>query len=270
MFGFVVEPPIPVALAVSAHDPLGGAGLAADLTTFAALGVHGTLAITAVTAQHLDRVDQVEPVDLALLAAQLDGVEATWPPAAVKTGLLGRASAVAVVAERVASGQLPAPVVDPVLVDGRGDLLGSPGLLAAYRELLLPQARVITPNLAELSVLLDRPVGSMDEVPDQLRSVVALGAEVTVVTGGSETGGNAVDLVVYGDGSWEWLEAEWVETPHVRGSGCTLAAAITAHLARGSAISDALRSAKRFVGERLALAAWEGLSGPGPVPHWQG
>jgi len=266
----VVGTPIPVALAVAAHDPLGGAGLAADLTTFAALGVHGTLAITAVTAQHLDRVDRVEPVGPELLAGQLDGVEATWSLDAVKTGLLGSAQAVRLVAQRVVSGQLPAPVVDPVLVDGRGEPLGSQELRQAYREELLPLARVVTPNLAELSVLLASPVASVAEIPERIDEIVNLGAEVVVVTGGSEPGGPAVDAAVFADGSCEWLEAAWVDTAHVRGSGCTFAAAIAAELARGRTVSEALVTAKRFVSQRLALADWPGLDGVGPVPHWLG
>ena len=108
----------PVVLAIAAHDPLGGAGLAADLTTFAALGVHGTVAVTAVTAQHLDRVDRVEPMSAALVAEQIDAITDSFAVAAVKTGLLGSAEIVDLVADRVDAGSLPAPVVDPVLVDG--------------------------------------------------------------------------------------------------------------------------------------------------------
>jgi hydroxymethylpyrimidine/phosphomethylpyrimidine kinase len=264
----VVETPIPVALTIAGHDPLGGAGLAADLATFAALGVHATLAVTALTVQHLDHLDRVDPVDPAMIASQITGICDSFSVAAVKAGMLGSVPVVALIAERVAAGVLPAPVVDPVLVDGRGNRLASSELETAYRELLFPLTAVLTPNLAELSVLVGQPVVSIDQVEGIAERIVDLGAQATVVTGGADRSEHAVDVVVYADGSCQRLEGVWVDTDHVRGSGCTLAAAITAGLAKGQTIGEAVTEAKAFVGQRLAASRWGELPGAGPVAHW--
>lgn len=258
----------PVALTIAAHDPLGGAGLAADLTTFAALGVHGAVAVTAVTAQRFGSVDRVEPTAIDLLEAQLDGIAASLPIAAVKVGLLGSAEAVVLVADRVASGLLPAPVVDPVLVDGRGERFVGGDIEAAMRERLFPLAAVITPNLGEVAVLAGASVVSPDDVEAVAASLAGLGAELVVATGGAAPGDLAVDVAIDADGTVSRIEAPWIDTPHVRGSGCTLAAATTAGLALGDHPLEAVARAKRFVSDRLAASTWTGLSGPGPVAHW--
>lgn len=258
----------PVALTISAHDPLGGAGLAADLATFAVLGVHGTVAITALTAQRFGSVDRVEPTALDLLEAQLDGIVASLPLAAVKVGLLGSAQAVALVADRIASGQLPAPVVDPVLVDGRGDRLVGPDIEHALRERLFPLAAVITPNLREVAVLTGSDVRSPEDVEDAADGLAALGARLVVVTGGAVPGDLAADVAVAADGVVRRVEAPWINSPHVRGSGCTFAAAVTAGLALGDEPLQAVARAKEFVSERLAASRWTGIDGVGPVAHW--
>ena len=258
----------PVVLAIAAHDPLGGAGLAADLTTFAARGVHGTVAVTAVTAQHLRSVDRVEPMDAGLVADQIDAIADTFEIAAVKTGLLGSAAVVELVADRIERGLLPAPVVDPVLVDGRGKRFVADEIERAYRERLLPTAAVVTPNLGEASLLAGRALASVVEVDAVAAELGALGAEAVVVTGGSDRGEQAIDVVVHADGEIEHLESEWVDTPHVRGSGCTFAAAITAGLAHGFDDTHAIREAKSFVTQRLRASTWGDLRGAGPVSHW--
>ena len=257
-----------VALTIAAHDPLGGAGLAADLTTFAALGVHGTVAVTAVTAQRFGSVDRVDATALDLLAAQLDGIVASLPIAAVKVGLLGSAEAVDLVADRVASGQLPAPVVDPVLVDGRGDRFVGSDIEAAMRERLFPLAAVITPNLGEVAVLTGVTVATPADVEVASDRLVALGAGLVIATGGAAPGDLAVDVAITADGAVTRIEAPWIDTPHVRGSGCTFAAATTAGLALGDEPLEAVTRAKRFVSERLDASRWTDIAGPGPVAHW--
>lgn len=259
----------PVVLAIAAHDPLGGAGLAADLTTFAALGVHGTVAVTAVTAQHLDRVDRVEPIAADLVAAQIDAIADSFPIAAVKTGLLGSAEIVELVADRVESGVLPAPVVDPVLVDGRGNRFVGSDIERAYRARLIPSAAVLTPNLGEASLLVGHGLDGADAVESCAGELAALGAGHVVVTGGADRSAHAVDVVVGTDGSVDRLVNDWIPTPHVRGSGCTFAAATTARLANGQSAVDAISDAKRFVVERLRQSTWDDLSGAGPVAHWR-
>jgi hydroxymethylpyrimidine/phosphomethylpyrimidine kinase len=250
----VVTPP--VVLTIAAHDPLGGAGIAADLTTFAALGVHGMVAVTAVTAQRFGSVDRVAPTPADLLAAQIDGIIDSAAVAALKVGLLFDPAQVGVVAERVADGRLPAPVVDPVMVDGRGDRFVAKETEAAARESLFPLAAVVTPNRAEAELL----GGSS-------AALAALGARLVVVTGG---GAAATDLLVWPDGSGTELVGEWIETTNVRGSGCTFAAAMAAAMAHGAGLEAGARRAKAFVAERLREGAdWK--IGPadsaGPVSH---
>ena len=246
----------PVVLTIAAHDPLGGAGIAADLTTFAALGAHGMVAISAVSAQRFGAVDRVVATPAEFLAAQLDGIIESCAIDAVKVGLLFDPDQVTVVAERVADGRLPAPVVDPVMVDGRGRRFVAPAIEAASRDLLFPLAAVLTPNRAEAELL----GGSPGEL-------AALGAELVVVTGG---GAAATDLLVWPDGSTTPVDGQWVDTAHVRGSGCTFAAASAAGMACGLGLEDAVRAAKAFVADRLRDSA-DWMLGPagsvGPVSH---
>ncbi|MGA0237513.1 MAG: bifunctional hydroxymethylpyrimidine kinase/phosphomethylpyrimidine kinase [Acidimicrobiales bacterium] len=258
----------PVVLTISAHDPLGGAGIAADLATFAALGVHGTVAVTAVTAQRLGSVDRVEPTAPDLLEAQLDGIISSLPLAAVKVGLLGSVEAVLLIADRILSGRLPAPVVDPVLVDGRGARLGDTGLEVALRDRLFPLAAVVTPNLREVAVLTGTDVQSPADVASVAHGLAALGAGLVVATGGAVRGELAVDVAVTADAGVHRIEAPWIDTPHVRGSGCTFAAATAAGLALGDEPLQAVSRAKQFVSQRLAVSRWPGLDGVGPVAHW--
>ena len=257
-----------VVLTIAAHDPLGGAGLVADLTTFAALGVHGTVAVTAVTAQHLDTVDRVEPMDASLVAAQIDAILDTFTVDAVKTGLLGSAAIVDLVADRIDDGRLPPPVVDPVLVDGRGNRFVGSDIERAYRERLIPAAAVVTPNLREAALLAGRPLAEIGDVDEAAPALAALGAGHVVVTGGADASERALDAVVGPDGAVTHLSGPWIETPHVRGSGCTFAAATTAGLGLGLGVTQAVRAAKTFVVDRLTASTWGDLGAAGPVAHW--
>jgi len=259
----------PTALAISAHDPLGGAGAIADVTTFAAFGVHGVQAITALTVQHFDSVDAVERVDAAFVGRQLDAIVSEIHPEAVKTGLLGSAEVVADVARRVADGTLPAPVVDPVMVDGRGNRFVSDEVESAYRRELFPRARVITPNLAEAAILVGRELHSVEDILAVAGDLASLGAGLVVVTAGALSGSEAIDVIVGSDGSATLIRSPRRETMNVRGSGCTFAAATTAALARGLTSLDAVREAKRFVSASIAESAQWNLPGvnAGPVSH---
>lgn len=258
-------------LSVAANDPLGGAGLTADLLTFAAHGVHPVSVLTAVTAQHFASVDRVEWLTPDLVAAQLDAVIDDVPVAAVKTGLLGTAATVAVVAQRVEAGWLPAPVVDPVLVDGRGARIVDDATVDAYRR-LFAGARVVTPNLHEARLL----SGAAADAPVESFAVAlaALGADLVVVTGGAladDWADDAADDAVIGrDGRVVWLRSSRIATSNVRGSGCTFAAAIAAGIGLGRDPRDAIADAHRFVRTRLRRGAhWDlgGADGAGPVAH---
>lgn len=263
----------PVVLAVAAHDPLGGAGLAADLPTLSALGVHAVAVVTAVTAQRLGSVGRVDEVPLEGIEGQLAGILAEFEVAGVKTGLLGRVGVVRAVADLVGAGALPAPVVDPVLLDGRGRPMFAPEVERAYRDELLPVASVSTPNLAEASRLIGTELIDADDVVHAAPRLAGLGAGVTVVTGGRATGETAADVAIGRDGTVEVHEGVRIATRNVRGSGCTFAAAVVAGLANGLVPMQAVRAAKSFVTERLVDSADWDLGCPddaGPLSHRMG
>jgi hydroxymethylpyrimidine/phosphomethylpyrimidine kinase len=258
----------PVALTIAGSDSGGGAGIQADLKTFAARGVFGTSAITALTAQHTAAVRAVQPVDAEFVVAQIETVLEDLPVAAVKTGLLATAETVAAVADLAAAGRLPNLVVDPVMVSSTGTRLLAPEAERGYRDRLVPHARIVTPNCREAAALVGAPITS---VPDQRRAAAALaslGPEVVVVTGGDGLGDEAIDVVVGVDGLDELVRPR-VETANTHGSGCSFAAAVAAGLARGCPPGAALEAAKSFVHEAIrAAAAWQLGAGHGPLNHF--
>ncbi|MCY4664982.1 MAG: bifunctional hydroxymethylpyrimidine kinase/phosphomethylpyrimidine kinase [Acidimicrobiaceae bacterium] len=253
-------------LTIAASDPLGGAGVQADLTTFAAFGVHGASALTTVTAQSLTAVTAVDPVRADLVARQIDSVATELGVAGVKTGLLRRREVVELVADRIERGSLPAPVVDPVMVDGRGVPFLADEVEQAYRERLFPLARVITPNRREAELLAGTSLPGPAAVLDCAETLRGLGSDAVVVTGGAFEG-KPDDVVITADGD-AWVEpGRRVHTGNVRGSGCTFSAALAAGLALGSGLERAVADAGRFVRSAIeASAAWS-LDGPGPVSH---
>ena len=261
----------PVALTIAGSDSGGGAGIQADLVTFAAHGVHGTSVITALTAQNTAGVSGVHVPPVAFLRAQLDAVLGDLPVAAAKTGMLATEEVVDVVAEAAAAGRLPNLVVDPVLVSSTGARLLDAGAEVAYVERLLPRALVATPNTREASALLGRPVVTVDDARAAGRAIAALGPRWVVVKGGhltgEDAGGDAVDVVVDGDtGEATELRLPRVATRNDHGTGCTFAAATVAQLARGREVPEALAAAKRFVHAGLtSSSAWALGAGHGPV-----
>jgi hydroxymethylpyrimidine/phosphomethylpyrimidine kinase len=255
----------PVALTIAGCDSGGAAGIAADLQTFQAHGVYGTVCITALTAQDTTGVHGVHACDGAFLAAQLDAVLGDLPVAAVKTGMLANLELLAVVRSRAAAGALPRLVVDPVMVASSGDPLLAGDAVAAYRD-LLPLACVVTPNMPEASLLLGRAVcdlPSMMEAAAELQALI--GGGVVVVKGGHLEGEEAVD-VVHSGGEPLVLRQPMVETRNVHGSGCTLSAAITARLALGEPPVEAVLAAKDYVTRAIAgSAGWHLGRGHGPL-----
>lgn len=256
----------PVVLTIAGVDPSGGAGLAADLATFAALGTHGVCAVTALTAENTTGVHEVAPTDPDFVHAQLAAVLDDLPVAAVKTGFLGREPTIRAVLRWAAAGRLPNLVVDPVLVTTDRVRLMDSGAEAAYRE-LLAHARVATPNLPEAAVLLDTELTAMDDIAPLADRLAALGPEVVVVTGG-QLSGDAIDLAVSPEGV-EPMAAERLDTTNVHGTGCTFAAATAARLALGDDPLDAVRAAKEFVHRQLRQSAdWRlGAGTQGPLAH---
>lgn len=265
-----------VALTIAGSDSGGGAGVQADLKTFAALGVFGTSAVTAVTAQNTVAVVEVAALAPAMVVAQVEAVRTDLAPAAVKTGMLANPAIVAAVARLAAAGELPNLVVDPVLVSTSGHLLMEEGGVDAYRQLLLPHATVATPNLREAAVLTGRPVAelaSIDGMRTAAEELRALGTGTVVVKGGHADPGGATGLgspdVVAGPEGTVVLEGARIPTHNDHGTGCTLSAAVAAHLALGASPVDAIVQAKAFVAQALAGAAtWHLGAGHGPIDHF--
>ncbi len=266
-------------MTVAGSDSGGGAGLQADLRTFAAHGVHGTCAVTAVTAQSTLGVDAVVALEPEMVVAQVRSVTGDMAVEAAKTGMLANAAIVAAVADLARGGVLRRLVVDPVLVSSSGHALMEPAGVDAYRRLLVPQATVLTPNLREAAVLSGRRLGalaSVEAMVDVARELRGLGAEVVVVKGGhlSETapGAAAPDVVVDGEGVVV-LPAQRIATANDHGTGCSLSAAIAARLALGDEPRSAITAAKAFVHRALVGAAgWRLGAGHGPIDHlgWAG
>jgi hydroxymethylpyrimidine/phosphomethylpyrimidine kinase len=258
-------------MTIAGSDSGGGAGIQADLKTFAALGVFGTSAITALTAQNTQGVAGVHAVPPEFVVAQVDAVLADLPVAAVKTGMLATAAILRAVAELAAAGRLPRLVVDPVMVASSGDRLLDLDAERAYVELLLPHAVVATPNLREAEVLLGRRITTLAEQRAAAEELAALGPEAIVVKGGhavSDTPGEAVDVVVH-NGRVSELRATRVPTPNNHGSGCSFASAVAAGLATGMSTMDAIDAAKEFVHRAVAGGArWSLGKGHGPLDHF--
>jgi hydroxymethylpyrimidine/phosphomethylpyrimidine kinase len=262
------------ALTIAGSDSGGGAGAQADLKTFAALGVHGTCALTAVTAQNTAEVRGVVALDASFVRQQVETVLDDFSVRSVKTGMLATAAVVAEVAGLAARGQLPQLVVDPVLVSSTGHRLVEPDGVTAYLELLLPHALVVTPNLREAAVLGGTDVEALVALEARVavaERIRATGAAYVVVKGGHLM--ESADDVVAGPEGVVVLPGARVATGNDHGSGCTLSAAVAAHLARGLPVPAAVAQAKDFVARALAGSAdWRLGAGHGPLDHfgWSG
>jgi hydroxymethylpyrimidine/phosphomethylpyrimidine kinase len=262
----------PVALTIAGSDSGGGAGIQADLKSFAALGVFGTSAITAVTSQNTMAVTRVDVLAPSAVDAQITAVLSDLPVAAVKTGMLATAEIIEVVARRAAAGDLPHLVVDPVMVASSGDRLLDEDAESAYRELLFPHAEVITPNLLEAGVITGKMLEELVHAEAAADELAATTDAWVVVKGGHLRGDRAVDVVAHGDERHE-LTAERVDTPNNHGTGCSFASATAAGLAQGLDPLAALRQAKDFVARGVRGGArWSLGAGHGPIDHfgWEG
>jgi hydroxymethylpyrimidine/phosphomethylpyrimidine kinase len=254
-----------VALTIAGSDSGGGAGIQADLRTFAAHGVHGTSAITAVTAQNSVEVTSYVALEPAMVAAQIDAVASDMPVAAAKTGMLAGEGIIAAVADAVARHRLPFLVVDPVMVAKSGDRLLDPAAEQAYVKRLFPLATLVTPNLYETQALLRRPIRSLPAMREAARELQALGPRAVVVKGGHLEGDQAVDVFFDGDQMVD-LPAPRIHTRHTHGTGCTYSAAMAARLALGASVLEAVRGAKEYLTEAIRRSYAVGR-GHGPVDH---
>lgn len=261
----------PIALTIAGSDSGGGAGIQADLKSFSALGVFGASVITAVTAQNTRTVSAVEPVSPGMVAAQIDAVFGDLDIRAIKIGMLGGADVITIVAERLRAilASNPVPVVlDPVMVAKSGDALLHDDSVAALRELLIPLATVLTPNLPEAARLLDRaPAETTQDMAAQGEALRALGATHVLMKGGHAEGATCTDLLVGPQPLT--LSAPRLRTRNTHGTGCSLSSAIAAGLARGQSVPDAVTAAHGWL--QGAIAAADELSvglGHGPVHHF--
>jgi hydroxymethylpyrimidine/phosphomethylpyrimidine kinase len=253
-----------IALTIAGSDPSGGAGIQADLKTFHQFGVYGEAVITLLTVQNTLRVSRVEVLSPQFVLEQLAAVVEDIPPGAAKTGALGSAGMVAAVARAAAEFGFPL-VVDPVMVSKHGASLLDDEASAALRELLLPRACLLTPNAPEAEILSGIPIRTMADVRRAAVRLRELGARAVLIKGG-HLDGDPTDLLYEGE-TFRELPAARCHTIHTHGTGCTLSAAITAGLARGWGLVEAVERAKRFVD--AAIRTNPGLGrGAGPVNHF--
>jgi len=259
-------------MTIAGSDSGGGAGIQADLKTFAALGVYGTSVLTAVTAQNTLGVTAVHEVPPEVIAAQIDAVVSDIGADAVKTGMLASAPIIEVVAAKLREYQLPNLVVDPVMAAKSGDRLLRQEAVTVLRDLLLPLAAVVTPNLPEAEILVGRSLPDGDAVRRAAREIVALGPRAVVMKGG-HAGGDVVVDILFDGVSFREYSAPRVETNSTHGTGCTFASAIAAGLAQGLSVEEAVAQAKEYVTAALRNAEPIG-GGHGPVHHfyrfWKG
>jgi hydroxymethylpyrimidine/phosphomethylpyrimidine kinase len=251
-------------MTIAGSDSGGGAGIQADLKTFQALGVYGTSAITAITAQNTVGVQAVQEISTQIIAAQIDSVVEDIGVDAAKTGMLSSAEIIGTVAERVRHWKLDRLVVDPVMVAKSGDrLLREDAVQALIRD-LLPLAMVLTPNVPEAEVLVGRALETDADMRQAARDILDLGPRAVLIKGGHRAG-DADDLLFDGR-SFHEFTAERIDTPNTHGSGCTLSAAIAAELAQGREVVDAVGLAKRYLTEAIRRSTPLG-AGHGPVAH---
>ena len=259
---------VPVALTIAGSDSSGGAGIEADLKTFSALGVFGACVITALTAQNTKGVLAIHDVPADFIAAQINAVFTDLDVGAVKIGMLANASAIGVVAAALDRYRPRNVVLDPVMIASSGERLLREDAVGALRG-LIRRARVITPNLPEAAALLDAPLARDEaEMRGQAEKLLARGAGAVLIKGGHGAGAESVDLLVEADTCLR-LAAPRLPTKNTHGTGCTLASALAAGLAKGLSLDEAARQAKTYVNAGLAAADRLAVgSGRGPLHHF--
>ena len=262
-----------LALTIAGSDPGGGAGIQADLKTFAAFGLYGVSAITAVTVQSTMGVQAVSPLPADLVTAQIEALAGDVTIGATKIGMLATSAIVEAVAAAVKELDLPLVVIDPVLVATSGQLLLEADGVQAMRLELLPLARAITPNILEAETLTGRRITSPDDVRESARRIHDMGPAAVIITGGHGpwTGGHGpgtevVDLL-FDDGHFHELRTPRVDSPHTHGTGCTFAAAVAAGLALGRPVHEAAARAQQYVAGAITHAPGIG-HGRGPLNHF--
>jgi len=252
-----------VALTIAGSDPSGGAGIQADLKTFHQRGVYGTSVLTLLTVQNTLKVSEIEVLSPEMVAKQLDAVLEDIPPSAAKTGALGNSDVVRLVAEKARHFRFPL-IVDPVMISKHGLPLMTAGARSLLALQLLPQALLVTPNLHEAEELAKIPVRDLDSMARAAAAIASMGAKAVLIKGG-HLQGEAVDLL-YRDGEVRLFSSPRMDTRNTHGTGCTYSACITAEIAKGHGLEEAVDIAKKFISK--AIETNPGLGkGSGPVNH---
>ncbi len=261
--------PMRTALTIAGSDSGAGAGIQADLKTFAAHGVYGICAITAVTAQNTRGVVCWQALEADLVTAQIEAVVSDIGADAVKIGMLANAAIAEAVAASIRALDLPQVVVDPVMIAKGGDRLLAEEAIATMRSELLPLAHVVTPNIPEAEALTGLSIRSLDDMRQAALRILALGPRVVVVKGGHAGGPESIDVCATATGSFD-IRAPRIDTRHTHGTGCTLSSAIAANLALGLADREAIARARDYLDGAMRHAPGLG-AGHGPLNHfWRG
>jgi hydroxymethylpyrimidine/phosphomethylpyrimidine kinase len=259
---------IPIALTIAGSDSSGGAGIQADLKTFAAFGVYGASVITALTAQNTKGVTGIHQVPAAFVTAQIDAVFDDLDVKAVKIGMVSERAVIEAIVAGFKRWSPRHVVLDPVMVATSGDRLLAPDAIEALITRLIPRALVITPNLPEAAALLDEQIASSEsQIESQGKRLLAMGASAVLIKGGHGKGAESVDYLIREAGVIA-LTAPRIATENTHGTGCSLSSAIAAGLAKGDDLETAVRRAKAWV--TAAIAAADRLSvgrGHGPIHH---
>ncbi|MCP1843165.1 hydroxymethylpyrimidine/phosphomethylpyrimidine kinase [Bradyrhizobium sp. USDA 4524] len=261
----------PVALTIAGSDSSGGAGIQADLKSFAALGVYGASAITALTAQNTMGVSGIHPVPASFVTAQIDAVFSDLEVGAVKIGMVAQADTIAAIADGLRRWAPRHVVLDPVMVATSGDRLLAAEAVDALKVLLFPLASLITPNLPEVAALLNEPVASSEaDVERQGKRLLAMGCRAVLVKGGHGHGAESIDYLIDAEHSIA-LAAPRIATANTHGTGCSLSSAIAAGLAKGESMETSVRNAKAWITQAIAEADRFAVGhGHGPVHHFHG
>ena len=262
---------IPIALTIAGSDSSGGAGIQADLKSFAALGVYGASVITALTAQNTQGVTGIHNVPADFITAQIDAVFSDLDVKAVKIGMVAQLAIIDAIAVGLKRWSPKHVVLDPVMVATSGDRLLAAEAVEALRTKLIPLASLITPNLPEAAALLDEGVAvSEADIESQGRRLLAMGCPAVLIKGGHGQGAESIDYLVTGNGTLA-LRAPRVATKNTHGTGCSLSSAVAAGMAKGEDMETAVRNAKAWVSAAIAAADRLGVGhGHGPIHHFHG
>jgi hydroxymethylpyrimidine/phosphomethylpyrimidine kinase len=262
---------LPIALTIAGSDSSGGAGIQADLKTFAALGVYGASVITALTAQNTTGVSGIHPVPADFVTAQIDAVFGDLDVAAVKIGMMAQPTTVEAIVAGLARWSPKHVVLDPVMVATSGARLLAADAVAALRTRLIPRAFLITPNLPEAAALLDQPVAASEAaIERQGQRLLAMGCHAVLIKGGHGQGPESIDYLISASGTLA-LAAPRIATRHTHGTGCSLSSAIAAGLAKGWSLDTAVRNAKAWISAAIAAADRLDVGhGHGPIHHFHG